>query len=119
LSERLNAPLRERLAALTRPCRHAAQRLWTLETGRSLIGSTYTFCWAHQQLSNRKQCGDPGPPAMAAGLTDHIWSVSEWLRFKLAPAPWVEPKRRGRPRNHPLPDPTVPKRSGGRPRQLA
>jgi IS1 family transposase len=33
LIERFNATMRERLASLTRQCRHAAQRLETLETG--------------------------------------------------------------------------------------
>jgi hypothetical protein len=28
----------------------------------------------------------------------HIWSGSEVLSFKVAPAPWVEPQQRGRPR---------------------
>ncbi len=56
---------------------------------------------------------------MATGLADHIWSVSELLRFKVAPAPWVEPKRRGRPPKATVPDPTVPKRPRGRPRQVA
>jgi hypothetical protein len=50
---------------------------------------------------------------MAAGLSDHIWTVSELLSYKVAPAPWIEPKRRGRPRKHPVLDPTVPKRPGG------
>ncbi len=35
LIERFNATMRERLASLTRKCRHAAQRLQTLETGMS------------------------------------------------------------------------------------
>ncbi len=47
LIERFNATMRERLAALTRKCRHAAGRLETLETGMYVIGSTYNFCWAH------------------------------------------------------------------------
>ena len=137
LSERFNGPLRERLASLTRKCRHAAQRLETLETGMYLIGSTSNFCWSHHELSNRKHFGYVCTPAMAAGLTDHIWSVSELLSLKVAPAPWGEPKRRGRPRKatvsdptvpkrprgrprkHPLPDPTLPKRPRGRPRKVA
>ena len=45
LIERFNATMRERLASLTRKCRHAAQRLETLETGMYVIGSTYNFCW--------------------------------------------------------------------------
>src|SRR5436309_4168419 len=33
----------------------------------------------------------------ASGLTDHLWSICELLSDKVAPALWVEPKRRGRP----------------------
>ncbi len=116
LIERFNATMRERLASLTRTCRHAAQRLETLETGMYVIGSTYNFCWPHHELSDSKHFGYGCTPAMTAGLTDHIWSISELLRFKVAPAPWVEPKRRGRPRKATGPDPTVPKRPRGRPR---
>ena len=36
-------------------------------------------------------------PAMASGLTDHVWSIWELLSYRVAPAPWVPPKRRGRP----------------------
>lgn len=116
--ERFNGTMRERLATLTRKCRHAAQRLEALEAGMYLVGCTYNFCWPHQQLSSR-QMGHPCTPAMASGLTDHIWSVAELLRYKVAPAPWIEPKRRGRPRIRPLPDPAVPKRPRGRPRKVA
>jgi hypothetical protein len=98
LIERFNGTMRQRLAALPRKCRHAARRLETLETGMYLIGTTYNFCWPHQEVSKRKQFGYLCTPAMAAGLTDHIWSVAEVLSFKVAPALWVEPKRRGRPR---------------------
>ena len=71
---------------------------------------------------------------MAAGLTDHIWSIRELLMYKIAPAACREPKQtkrhqrstvdptglkrpRGRPRTRPLPDPSVPKRPRGRPRK--
>lgn len=120
--ERLNGTVRERLATLTRKCRHAAHRLQALETGRYLIGSTYNFCCFHQQLSKRA-AGEAQrllrqTPAMASGLTDHLWSISELLWYKVAPAPWVEPKRRGRPRRQPVADPSLPKRSRGRPRTI-
>ncbi len=117
--ERLNGTMRERLATLTRKCRHAAQRVHPLETGMYLIGSTYNFCRPHQGLSKRSTPGlQKQTPAMASGITDHIWSVLELLRYKVAPPPWVEPKRRGRPRKRPLPDPSVPKRPRGRPRKI-
>jgi transposase-like protein/IS1 family transposase len=120
--ERFNGTVRERLATLTRKCRHAAQRLETLETGMYLIGSTYNFCCFHDQLSTQA-VGEAQrllrqTPVIASGLTDHLWSLSELLGYKVAPAPWVEPKRRGRPRTKPLPDPGAPKRPRGRPRKI-
>lgn len=114
--ERFNGTMRERLASLTRRCRHTARRLEALETGMYLIGCTYNFCWPHHELSKAKHVGQPCTPAMASGLTDHIWSLNELFTYKVALAPWVEPKRRGRPRKRPLPDPAVPKRPRGRPR---
>lgn len=117
LIERFNGTLRERLAALTRKCRHAAQRCHTLELGMYVVGTTYNWCWPHHELSGKKHFGYPCTPAMAAGLTDHCWSVAELLTYKVAPLPWVAPRRRGRPRTRPLPDPHVPKRPRGRPRK--
>jgi IS1 family transposase len=137
LIERFNGTMRERLASLTRKCRHAAHRLETLETGMYLIGCTYNFCFPHHELSKPTHLGYTCTPAMAAGVTEHIWTVREVVTYKVAPAPWVEPKQprpsrkkavsdptlpkrpRGRPRKHPLPDPTLPKRPRGRPRKVA
>lgn len=120
--ERLNGTFRERLATLTRKCRHAAHRLPALETGMYLIGCTYNFCCVHHELSKREEGAAQRvleqTPAMASGLTDHLWRLSDLLRYKVAPAPWVEPKRRGRPRTRPLLDPTMPKRPRGRPRKI-
>lgn len=96
--ERLNGTFRERLASLTRKSRHAARRLRTLETGMYLIGCSYNFCFAHHELSKVSHAGSVCTPAMAAGLTDHVWSVAELLKYKVVPPTWIEPKRRGRPR---------------------
>ena len=121
---RFNGTMRERRATLTRKCRHAAHRVEALHTGMYLLGTTYNFCWPHHQLSairdaagGKRRAGQARSPAMAAGLTDHLWSLLELLSYKVAPAPWVAPKRRGRPRTRPLPDPNVPKRRRGRPRK--
>ena len=101
--ERLNGTIRQRLASLTRKCRHAARRLEALEMGMYLLGCTYNFCWPHHELSRRaaRAAGQRGEvlltPAMASGLTDHCWSLLELLSYRVAPAPWVAPKRRGRP----------------------
>ncbi len=108
--ERLNATFRERLASLTRKSRHAARRLLALETGMYLIGCSYNFCFPHHELSKAKHVGSPCTPAMAAGLTDHVWSICELLSYQIAPAPWIEPKKRGRPKKHAEPIPTTDKR---------
>jgi len=99
--ERLNGTMRERLAALTRKCRHASSKLHAFHTGMYLIGGTYNFCWPHHELSKSVEkagFGMPCTPAMASGLTDHVWSVCELVSYKVAPSPWIEPKRRGRPK---------------------
>jgi hypothetical protein len=92
--ERLNATMRQRLAILTRKCRQSARRLRPLETGMYLLGTTYNLCWPHHELCKMTHEGRACTPAMAAGLTDHIWTMSELLHYKIAPLPWVEPKRR-------------------------
>ena len=96
--ERLNGTFRERLACLTRKSRHAARRLRALETGMYLIGCSYNFCCVHHELSKASHVGSPCTPAMAAGLTHHVWSLFELLSYRIAPPPWVPPKTRGRPK---------------------
>lgn len=51
----------------------------------------------------------------ASRLTDHVWSVRELLTFRVAPPPWVAPKRRGRPPRSVMP---VVKPKMARPRPL-
>ena len=75
--ERLNGTMRERLASLTRKCRHANWHLSAFQWGMYLIGCTYNLCWSHHQLEQT--------PAMAAGLTDHAWSLREVLTYKVSP----------------------------------
>jgi hypothetical protein len=55
-----------------------------------LIGSTYNFCLAHHELSKSSHFGRPTTPAMAAGLTDHLWSFRELFWYRVAPLPWSE-----------------------------
>src|SRR5229473_5773767 len=77
--ERLNGTIRERLASLTRKCRHLAARLQALHTGMYLTGCTYNFCLAHHELRKAEHWGRACTPAMASGLTDHVWSVCDLL----------------------------------------
>jgi hypothetical protein len=115
------AHARERLASLTRQCRHAAARQETLERGMYLIGCRYNFCFPHQELTKKRHFGCPTTPAMAAGLTDHIWDIRELLRYKVVPPLWMRatsglPTRpRGRPRKQKQGEQPSPKRPRGRP----
>jgi hypothetical protein len=77
--------VRERLAALTRKCRHASQRLEAFQWGMYLIGCTYNLCWPHHELSKKEHAGYACTPAMASGLTTHIWSLQELLTYKVPP----------------------------------
>jgi transposase-like protein len=107
--ERLNATFRQCLACLGRRSRALARTLPTLEQGMFLVGCLYNFCTPHDSLRLPLYVGRYGrrrwvhrTPAIAAGLTDHIWSVDELLTFKVPPPPFVPPKRRGRPPNSAL-----------------
>jgi hypothetical protein len=111
--ERFNATMRERLATLTRRCRHASHRIEMVTAGMWLVGTTYNWCLPHRELSRReaKVRGKRGEilmtPAMASGLTNHIWSLSELLWYHRTPAALLPPKRgRGRPRKLPPSDPS-------------
>jgi transposase-like protein len=92
--ERLNATFRERLASLTRRGRVLVRRTLTLQHGMYLIGTVYNFCTAHASLCHT---GGSTTPAMAAGITDHCWTVQELLSFHVPPPRWSPPKQRGRP----------------------
>jgi transposase-like protein/IS1 family transposase len=120
--ERLNGTIRQRLASLTRKCRHAARRLAALESGMWLLGCTYNLCCPHHQLSRRATSAHERrgevllTPAMASGLTDHIWSIQELLSYRVAPLPWIEPKRRGRSKKLAASEASSQAISGGQPR---
>lgn len=102
--ERLNATWREHLACLARRSRSLARTTSTLLVRTYLLGTVYNFCTEHDSLRLPLYLGSRAhcrwvhrTPAMAAGLTDHCRSVLELLSFKVPPAPYVPPKRRGRP----------------------
>jgi hypothetical protein len=97
--ERLNGTFRERLATLVRRCRHLARYLSTLEQGMYLVGTHYNFCCEHEGLRRPGIMGGhkwlDQTPAMAAGITDHCWSVSELLWYRVPPERWRPQRKRG------------------------
>jgi hypothetical protein len=101
--ERLNATFRQRLAWLTRRTRNLAQQSETLMAGMFVVGCFYNFCDNHHGLRLKLSVGKRGyrwvqrTPALAAGLSDHRWTVAELFYFKVPPPRWTPPKRRGRP----------------------
>jgi transposase-like protein len=108
--ERLNATFRARAAALTRRGRAIARTEATLTAGMYLVGAAYNFCSEHASLRQAAPPGGPRAgrgrtPAMAAGLTDHRWTMDELLRYRVPPPAWVPPKRRGRPPKQTTPQP--------------
>ncbi len=74
--ERLNATFRTWLPALTRRSRTPARQVPHLEAAMFWMGVVYNFCRVHTTLQ--------GTPAMAADLTDHVWSVRELLYYRVA-----------------------------------
>ena len=72
--ERLNATFRTWLPALRRRSRTPAREVAHVEAGMFWMGAVYNFCRVHTTLN--------GTPAMAADLTDHVWSVDELLRYR-------------------------------------
>ena len=72
--ERLNATFRTWLPALTRRSRTPAREVAHLEAAMFWMGAVYNFCRVHATLT--------GTPAMAADLTDHVWSVADLVRYR-------------------------------------
>jgi len=101
--ERLNATFRARLANLVRRSRALARQPLTLHHGLYLIGTVYNFCTNHESLRVPLYIGLSGrrhwvlrTPTMAAGITDHRWTMQELLSYRVPLSAWTPPKRRGR-----------------------
>jgi transposase-like protein len=98
--ERINATFRARLHGLVRRGRGLYRQVPTLQAGMYLVGTFYNFCSFHDSLRQEQPDGRrkwaERTPAMAAGITDHCWSSQELLTYKVAPPPYMPPKKRGR-----------------------
>lgn len=92
--ERLNGTFRQRLSALVRRSHTLARRPATLTAGMYVVGCVYNLCACHHSLRLKLSVGSYGhrwvkrTPALAAGLTDHIWTVQELLSYRVPLPPW-------------------------------
>jgi IS1 family transposase len=99
--ERVNLTIRQHVAAVGRRvstlCKHEAG----LRQQLALYQVYYNFCLPHAGLrqtlpqpepthgTGSARQGRPQTPAMAAGLTDHVWTLREVLLFRVPP--WPQP----------------------------
>jgi len=102
--ERLNLDIRQRVAAVGRRVNTLCQGEDGMRQQLALYHYYSNFCLPHASLrqplpqliatngTGSAQRWRPCTPAMAAGLTDHVWSLQEVLRFRVPP--W--PHHRGR-----------------------
>jgi transposase-like protein len=101
--ERFNATFRQRLNCLARRTRTLARKAQTLQAGMYVVGCFYNFCHPHHSLRQKLSVGRYGhrwvqrTPAIAAGITDHIWTPTELFNFRVPPPRWKPPVQRGRP----------------------
>jgi IS1 family transposase len=100
--ERVNLTIRQHVAAVGRRVMTLCKGEDGLRHQRALYQTYYNFCLPHASL--RQPLPQPEPtkgngsakrwrprtPAMAAGLTDHVWTLREVLRFRVPP--WPQPQ---------------------------
>ena len=101
--ERLNGTFRARISVLIRRGRGLARQLQTLERAMYLMGCVCNFGTPHQSLrlvlylTNNRRRWVERTPAMAANITEHVWTVEQLLCYQVPLPPWQPPRRRGRP----------------------
>ena len=91
--ERLNGALRDRLNALTRKTHAEAlrDRTWDALVGLQIFD--HNFCRVHRALRLSLRVPDgvhryqQRSPALALGVTDHLWSLQELLTTRLPITP--------------------------------
>jgi IS1 family transposase len=100
--ERLNLTIRQHVAAIGRRVSMLCKGADGLCQQLALYHGYYNFCLPHASL--RQPLPQPEPtngrgsaklwrpctPAMAAGLTDHVWTLREVLLFRVPP--WPQPQ---------------------------
>jgi IS1 family transposase len=102
--ERLNLDIRQRVAAVGRRVNTLCQGADGLQHQLVLFQSYHNFVLPHASLRQPLLVPEPAnsrgsakvwrpcTPAMAVGLTDHVWSLREVLMFRVPP--WPQPQVR-------------------------
>jgi len=102
--ERLNLDIRQRVAAIGRRVNTLCQGEEGLQHQLVLFQSYHNFVLPHASLrqpfaeavpihgTGTAKRWRPRTPAMAAGLTDHVWSLKEVLLYRVPP--WPQPQLR-------------------------
>jgi len=100
--ERLNLDIRQRVAAVGRRVNTLCKGEDGLQHQLAVFQSYHNFCLPHASLhqpllmpeptngSGSAKRWRPCTPAMAAGLTDHAWSLKEVMLFRVPP--WPQPQ---------------------------
>src|SRR5262249_54467680 len=100
--ERLNLDIRQRVAAVGRRVNTLCQGEDGLRYQLAVYHVYYNFVLPHASLrqpllvpkpphrTGSAKVWRPYTPAMAAGLTDHVWSLKEVLLFRVPP--WPQPQ---------------------------
>ena len=100
--ERLNLDIRQRVAAVERRVNTLCQGEDGIRQQLVVYHAYYNFCLPHSSLrqpllvpeptngSGSPKLWRPCTPAMAAGLTDHVWSLKEVLLYRVPP--WPQPQ---------------------------
>jgi hypothetical protein len=103
LVERLHLALRQPGAAMGRRVTTLCKHEVGLRQQRALFPTYHHFVWPHASVRLALPELEPVPgtgaikrwqprtPALAAGLTDHIWSLREVLLYRVPP--WPQPQR--------------------------
>jgi len=99
--ERINLSIRQHVAAVGRRVSTLCKGEEGLRQQLALYHVYYNFCLPHASLrqpvpqpgatngTGSAKTWQPQTPAMAAGLTDHVWSLREVLSFRRPP--WPQP----------------------------
>ena len=100
--ERVNLSIRQHVAAVGRRVTTLCKGEEGLEHQLALYHAYYNFCLPHASLRQplsepvttngrgSAKVWRPCTPAMAAGLSDHVWSLREVLLFRVPP--WPQPQ---------------------------